>query len=173
MFALAALYLGWNEIPNSILYVGCSHWPQYPTLSSWPAWSLSHAFIEKSSTREMEKGNMQNLGLPLLFSFVQFHSSHSICCDTPDVHAQLLWSCITLCNPMDCTPPGFSVDGILQARIPEWVACPPPGDHPDLEIDPTCLAFQVDSSPLSHQGRYSTPDIYSLISKVKSTNSKF
>ena len=30
--------------------------------------------------------------------------------------------CPTLCNPMDCSLPGFSVHGILQARIPEWVA---------------------------------------------------
>ena len=31
-------------------------------------------------------------------------------------------SCLTLCNPMDCSPPGSSVHGILQARILEWVA---------------------------------------------------
>ena len=31
-------------------------------------------------------------------------------------------SCLTLCNPMDCSPPGFSVHRILQARILEWVA---------------------------------------------------
>ena len=31
-------------------------------------------------------------------------------------------SCLALCNPMDCGPPGSSVQGILQARIPEWVA---------------------------------------------------
>ena len=30
--------------------------------------------------------------------------------------------CPTLCNPMDCSPPGFSVHGIFQARILEWVA---------------------------------------------------
>ena len=30
--------------------------------------------------------------------------------------------CLTLCNPMDCGPPGSSVYGILQARILEWVA---------------------------------------------------
>ena len=34
----------------------------------------------------------------------------------------------TLCNPMDCSPPGSSVHGILQARTLEWVPCPPPGD---------------------------------------------
>ena len=31
-------------------------------------------------------------------------------------------SCPTLCNPMDCSPPGSSVQGILQARILNWVA---------------------------------------------------
>ena len=35
------------------------------------------------------------------------------------VHAQ---SWPALCNPMDCNPPGFSVCGISQARIREWVA---------------------------------------------------
>ena len=30
--------------------------------------------------------------------------------------------CLSLCDPMDCSPPGFSVHGILQARILEWVA---------------------------------------------------
>ena len=38
----------------------------------------------------------------------------------------VLWlvtqSCLTLCGPMDCSPPGSSVHGILQARILEWVA---------------------------------------------------
>ena len=31
-------------------------------------------------------------------------------------------SCLTLCNPMDCSLPGFSIHGIFQARILEWVA---------------------------------------------------
>ena len=30
--------------------------------------------------------------------------------------------CPTLCDPMDCSPPGSSIPGILQARILEWVA---------------------------------------------------
>ena len=33
-------------------------------------------------------------------------------------------SCPTLCDPMDCSPPGSFVYGILQARILEWVAIP-------------------------------------------------
>ena len=37
-------------------------------------------------------------------------------------------SCPTLCDPRDCSPPSFSVHGILQARILEWVAIFSPGD---------------------------------------------
>ena len=37
------------------------------------------------------------------------------------VHVQ---SCLTLCDPMDCSPPSSSVYGIFQARILEWVAVP-------------------------------------------------
>ena len=33
-------------------------------------------------------------------------------------------SCSTLCDPTDCGPPGFSVYGILQARMLEWIAIP-------------------------------------------------
>ena len=40
------------------------------------------------------------------------------------VHAKSLQSCLTLCNPMDCSPPGSSVHGILRARILEWVVMP-------------------------------------------------
>ena len=31
-------------------------------------------------------------------------------------------SCLTLCDPMDCSPPGASIHGIFQARVLEWVA---------------------------------------------------
>ena len=36
--------------------------------------------------------------------------------------AKLLQSCPTLCDPIDGSPPGSPVPGILQARILEWVA---------------------------------------------------
>ena len=38
------------------------------------------------------------------------------------MRVKLLQSCLTLCNPLDCSPSGSSVHGILQARILEWVA---------------------------------------------------
>ena len=37
------------------------------------------------------------------------------------VKVLVVQSCLTLCDPMDCSPPASSVDGILQARILEWV----------------------------------------------------
>ena len=48
-------------------------------------------------------------------------------------------SCPTLCNPTDCSPPGSTVHGILQAGILEWVAIPSPGDLPNSGIEPTSL----------------------------------
>ena len=36
----------------------------------------------------------------------------------------VIQSCLTLCDPMHCSPPGSSVHGILQARILEWIAIP-------------------------------------------------
>ena len=40
------------------------------------------------------------------------------------VKVKAVQSCPTLCNPVDCSPPGPSVHEILQARILEWVAIP-------------------------------------------------
>ena len=38
------------------------------------------------------------------------------------VKVKVTQSCLTLCDPMDSSLPGFSVHGILQTRILEWVA---------------------------------------------------
>ena len=46
---------------------------------------------------------------------------------------------LTLCNHMDCRPPGSSVHNILQAEILQWVACPPPGGLPDSDMEPASL----------------------------------
>ena len=40
------------------------------------------------------------------------------------VKVKVVQSCLTFCNPMDCSLSGSSVHGILQARILEWVAIP-------------------------------------------------
>ena len=63
-------------------------------------------------------------------------------------------SCLTLCDPLDCSPPGSSVHGIFQVRILEWVAISSSRGyswHRDRSL--LCLLhWQVDSSPLRHLG---------------------
>ena len=46
-------------------------------------------------------------------------------------------SCIRLCNPMGCSPPGSSVHAIIQARILQWIDISSSGDLPNLGIKPT------------------------------------
>ena len=55
------------------------------------------------------------------------------------MRAKSLHSCPTHCDPIDCSPPGSSVHGIVQARILEWVAVPCPGDLPNPGIEPKSL----------------------------------
>ena len=57
-------------------------------------------------------------------------------------------SCPTLCNPMD-----YTVHGILQARILEWVAFPSPGDLPNPGIEPVSPALQADSLSTELSGK--------------------
>ena len=53
-----------------------------------------------------------------------------------NVCAQSLQLCPTLCDSIYCSLPGSTVHRILQARILEWLPCPPPGDLPDPAIEP-------------------------------------
>ena len=55
--------------------------------------------------------------------------------------ALVIQSCPILCDPMDYSPIGSSVHGIIQARILEWVAMPPPEDFPDPETEPRSPAL--------------------------------
>ena len=53
-----------------------------------------------------------------------------------ETESDVIQSCPTLCNPIDCSPPGSSVHGILQARVLEWGA----------------IAFSRPGSPKSYPG---------------------
>ena len=59
------------------------------------------------------------------------------------VPAKLPQACLTLCNPKEYSLPGFSVLGILQAGILEWLSYPPPGDLPNPGIEPMSLTFPI------------------------------
>ena len=63
--------------------------------------------------------------------------------------------CLTLCDPMDYSPLGSSVHGILQKECWSGLSCPSPGDLPDpgvKPVSPVSLALRADSLPLSHLG---------------------
>ena len=72
------------------------------------------------------------------------------------VSAKSFQLCPTLCDPMDCSLPGSSVHGILQARILEWVAMPSSRGSSWPRIEPESLvspAVQSGSLPLAPPGR--------------------
>ena len=54
----------------------------------------------------------------------------------------VIQSCLTFCDLMDCSPPGSSAHGILQARILEWVVIPSLGDLPIPGIDSRSPAIE-------------------------------
>ena len=84
------------------------------------------------------------------------HCKHilSRCCLSPpvDLDCPLLASqrALTLWDLTDCGPSGFSIHGILQARILEWVAFSSAGELSNPGIEPMSLALQVDIYHLSH-----------------------
>ena len=72
------------------------------------------------------------------------------------VGVQSLQSCSTICDPMDCSPPGSSVNGILHQEYWSGLPCPSPGDLPDPGIEPTSPespALQRDSLPTEPPGK--------------------
>ena len=81
------------------------------------------------------------------------HTSICMCTRVVVVIVSVAQLCSALCDPMDCSPPGSSVHGILQARILEWVAFPSPGDLPDPGIKPRSPALQAESLPSEPPGK--------------------
>ena len=59
------------------------------------------------------------------------------------VGAKSLQSCLTLCDSMDCSPPGSSVHGILQTRILEWAAMPSSRCLPDPGMETASLMSPI------------------------------
>ena len=69
-----------------------------------------------------EPGGLQSMGS---LSWTQLTCPPSLLSDTvlcPAAAATSLQSCPTLCDPIDSSPPGSPIPGILQARTLEWVA---------------------------------------------------
>ena len=84
-------------------------------------------------------------GRQVLYHWATWVSECSVAQSTP-----------TLCNLMNCSPPGSSVHGILQARLQSGLLCPSPRDLPDSRIKPlsfSLLHWLVGSLPLAAPGK--------------------
>ena len=68
------------------------------------------------------------------------------------IRAKSSQSCPPLCNPMDCSPRGSSVHGILQTTMLEWVTMPSSREFSWPRNGTPSPTLHVDSLPLSHQG---------------------
>ena len=107
-----------------------------------------HLFILSQSA-----GTAMSLSKPDLVgrSFILLCVCVCVCvCVCACVHVHL---CLTLCNPMDCSPPSSSVYGIFQAIILEWVATPSSrgSSWPNDRIH-HLLHWQANSLSLRHLG---------------------
>ena len=61
-------------------------------------------------------------------------------------------SCPTLCDPVDCSPPGSSVHGTFPARVLQWGAVSFRGSSQPRDLTPCLLHWQVGFLPLCHLG---------------------
>jgi len=80
-----------------------------------PSHRTLHMMPRTSSPLVVHIGLLDHQSLRLHFGFVFLSLAAAASA------AKSLQSCPTLCDPMDCSLPGFSVHGILQARTLEWV----------------------------------------------------
>ena len=101
----------------------CWNHTLYPTVAEYLFFSSTHATFSKidHADHKTNLSKFKNEIIPTIFS-----DDLCLCACAKSLH-----SFLNLCDPMDCSPPGSSVHGILQARILEWVARPSSGDLPD------------------------------------------
>ena len=115
-------------------------------------------------TPKSKSAEVENLGWTLLrWQFLRYIwsplSYRVICC------CLVAKSCPTLCDSMDCSPPGSSLHGILQARILEWVAIPfsRGSSWPRDWTRVSCIGTQI----LYHWAIWEAPTELSEISKLE------
>ena len=114
-------------LPSSIWSLGSSWlWPHHSCLCIWlhMEFLLCVCVCVKSPPALSYKDTSDGIQDPAWQSRVRMIIHHKILSNTECVHAKSLQSCLTLWDPMDYSTPSFSVHGIHQARILEWVAMP-------------------------------------------------
>ena len=131
------------QAPLSMAFSKQEYWSRLPFPTVWylPDLGIKHA----SSAFPALAGRFftpEPPGKPIFISVSVF------------MHAKLIQLCLTLCGAIDCSPPGSSAHGILQARILEY-SHPPPEDRPTQGSNPCLLCllnWQASSLLLCHLG---------------------
>ena len=77
-----------------------------------------------TDSMDMSLGKLRELAMEVPKSWTQLSNWTELNWTDQNIHAKLLQSCLTLCDPIDSSPPGSLIPGILQARTLEWVAMP-------------------------------------------------
>ena len=77
--------------------------------------------------------------------------------------AVLLKLCPTLCDRMDCSPPGSSVRGVLQARMLEWVAMPSSRGSSQPRDETRLCLLQAGSIQLAPPGKPIFPGVCEVV----------
>ena len=96
-------------------------WHAMPIISSSSRWSLARLPCSTHHSQSLISQLWRACNLhddhnfPVQLGRLEGHHHPMLC-------VRVAQSCLTLCNPMDWSPPGSSVHGILQTRILEWVA---------------------------------------------------
>ena len=112
--------------------------------SEWTGWislqskGLSRVF----SNTTVQKHQSTHIDLKIPYSSRLLLVAALLPISPVHVREKLLQSCLTLCDTLVCSPPGFSVLKILQARILEWVAMPSSGrsSQPREQTHVSCLS---------------------------------
>ena len=132
----------------SVSHLSWCHRLFSPSHSSLPVQLLCRPFLpffSPTTSLLLRTGSRISHGPLLLFCQQNHYYTINCCC------CLVTRLCPTLCNPMDCSPPGSSVHGLLQARILEWeaiafsrVSCPP-GDW--THVSCTAEGFFITEPP--------------------------
>ena len=134
----------------------------------WPFSTISWASLNPGWNRRGKAGTPATQGFAALFSASLAVLTLKQKAQKSNCNLSLVWMCVPslqlcliFCDPIDCSPPGSSIQGILQARILEWVAMPSSrGSSPPPGIEctpPVSPALQADSLTLSHLGSPTSP----------------
>ena len=144
-------------------------------LASWEEISPSiirqsyQSVVKEIQSLNKRKPPQKSWSSPLHRSYRIHHSLYFICEIPWNRFLSISPNCVsaqlhpTLCNSLDCSPPGYSVHGISQAKILEWVAIFSSGDLLNPGIRPACPgspALQVNSLPVSHWGIPPVPKLF-------------